>query len=612
MVAGVREACAAPTEREGAVGHGNSDQADRDHKAKEDEEVVEVESREREPARTDALGNSRRGGGSIGSGAGGGSAHGLRGPQHGGDPVVGGGGDPAQAPAAPEWAGPALFGDEDWLPDPTALAPPLDLDAWLGDARADADTVMRRLAALDPDGHPQNQAAGVLLTPHDDLFGAHLGAWLRALPAVLAETSSAAVYAWLAETGAGHLDPSERPRSRRRTRQAALGTLALLTCARDRSEPTAELARRLGLTARAELLDQAEQAANRRGPALHRTTELFAEQVGVSPPDPTVLPTTTAHPWWRAQLALRPAAHWRPPTVSAAPVEPLAAFLPRLTQENDRQSGEAVARQGIGLFREVLRSRVRAAAALTALVRSASPEASDELVGLATALAHRHDERTTAVLAYLRQLGRGLSREGWSAATATQTQLAAMDAYDRAIEALLHELGALHDRTFDRSMPDAAPPGALRAALLRGDLRRARTHLPPPQRAEDVLAAAVLDALVPHSTDRWRPVSALQPHLVQAGRYELAALVDTLLAPAAWRDGDAHAAELAAERLRATALAHDLPASHCDATWLLLDLRAARGDDPERLEELLLTAARAARRFGAPGWEFELLHWAPT
>jgi hypothetical protein len=617
MVAGVHARRATRTVAGGPVGHGNSDHSERDARAnaREEEEQPELEPRERETARTDALGNSRRGG-STGSGASGGSSLGHRGPRHGGDPVDdGAAADPARPAPTPEWTGPAMFGDEDWLPDTPSVTAPLSLDAWLPDARADDHTFDARWEALGVDSAPANGAPGARLAPDADLLYDHLGAWLRVIPSLLASGPTGSLLAWLAETGGAHLDPVERPRSRRRIRQAALGTLALLAA---RPPTGASLDRwvcRHGLAARSGLLDREEHAAAARGPALHRTVEVLAGHLTATPSEPpsTAIGPAELRAWWARRLALRPAAHWRPPEAAPADPEVLAAFLAPPPEAFDRQEGEAIARQGIGLFREVLRSRIRGGAALAALALSAPLALHDELGGCAARVAARHDDRTTQVLAHLRRLGRGLSREGWSAALARTTLLQAMSAYDQSASALLDDLGTLHGMIDEQAPPEPSPGPVdpLHAALRRGDLHRARALLPAPRTAEDVLCRTLIDTLVPDSGPHWRPLADLQPKLLQAGRPELALLIDTVLGPAAWRDGDLDEAERFAQRLYRGALTHVLPASCCDATCLLIDLRAARGADPEAVELLLLAHARDLHALGAPVWAGELLWWAP-
>lgn len=480
-------------------------------------------------------------------------------------------GDPEDGPAAQamgesEDLDTLMFGDPGWVPPPVANVPMPQVSQWVEDLVADWRVRGERLSQMreNADAGPV-VARGPTWTP--DVVHEHAAGWAARVGTMLPDSPIAQTVAWWLETGTGSV-PGPPGRLRRELRAMALGSLALRAFLARLRPGTEDVA--VALPVLRVRIDRLEHQLATGPATLHSAAELLAER-WVETDDPVAPleddPDESLARWWEATLALRPGELWR--DHGAAPeLTPRSRFPLPQAVDPVRLRREQLANLGIGLFREIIRQRVRVAGAIGVLLDVSAAQWGSrlhpELRGLALAV----DGETADALGVLRALGRGLQRPPFiSDAQARELLEQVIGRVDAVRVAVAWDLARWTSILLDGGLlvdpPRAAHPivRALRQGRpdrVRGELTGPAAALLPPLEVDRLLAAC----------DAWR----------SEGHPALAAMAGVLGGPAALDAGRTEDALYLAEL--GIALGFELGdlALIADAVLRSADALHARGD----------------------------------
>jgi hypothetical protein len=548
------------------------------------------EEREKEPEQeleegldiSRLIGNALRA--SLGSGSMGATID-LAGPRRGDPGDVEDLGGPAAPPDGPEDVVIDTLGDPEWSPPPRPAGPLIAPSERL----ASPELRDARMNLVEDRAESADAGEDAWRVPTGDTVATALRPWAVAASRLAGDDEPGRMLAWWAGHGCTTLtSPAARP--------LVACALASLAWARNGDDDDASRAVRVALEAGRARIEAAEHHWTLAGGGVPTAASLVGTALSASdlPPPPAEPPAdlTEASAFWREALALRPGRTWRaqhhgPP--DSTPDDVITRLIgPGAVEPADRRR-EHVAELGIGLFRELIRHRVRVSAAAVVLADAVLPMMyADVHPGLIDLVA-RVDQVTQDGLTTLHRLGRGLHLKPYlDDATARAMVDLVAGSVDRAAAAWVRQLATLTAHALGGADLAQLPPG--NADPLHAALRAGR-----PDRL--VLLDPVAAALRPPLS-----VASLRSAADEGPTGAALELLALLVSPSP------EAAHRQAERVAEIARARGNAALLAAAAWLGADAAARQGHDPE---PALLAAATRLYELGEAPWAERLVSWAP-
>jgi hypothetical protein len=403
------------------------------------------EEREKEPEQeleegldiSRLIGNALRA--SLGSGSMGATID-LAGPRRGDPGDVEDLGGPAAPPDGPEDVVIDTLGDPEWSPPPRPAGPLIAPSERL----ASPELRDARMNLVEDRAESADAGEDAWRVPTGDTVATALRPWAVAASRLAGDDEPGRMLAWWAGHGCTTLtSPAARP--------LVACALASLAWARNGDDDDASRAVRVALEAGRARIEAAEHHWTLAGGGVPTAASLVGTALSASdlPPPPAEPPAdlTEASAFWREALAMRPGRTWRaqhhgPP--DSTPDDVITRLIgPGAVEPADRRR-EHVAELGIGLFRELIRHRVRVSAAAVVLADAVLPMMYADIHPGLIDLVARVDQVTQDGLTTLHRLGRGLHLKPYlDDATARAMVDLVAGSVDRAAAAWVRQLATL-------------------------------------------------------------------------------------------------------------------------------------------------------------------------
>lgn len=531
----------------------------------------------------------------------------------------------ARPPEASGAVAAEMFGDAGWVPPNPPLAAAPVVEHWFEDtfvplaARKIAFQRMQEVARTRAAPPPPVRLDGRgWVEPSGEVAARYALPWAKEAARWFPPTAEGALLAWWTEGSTHALGAASGGRVPRTVRAAAIATLALR-----HAQAPPHLALRLDLDAQRGTIDELEHQLAAGRARARTAAELLSPTLRGDDLDPLEQPEDepplALQEDWAALLALRPGSTWRDPGPRRGAASHAGRAFAAPPGEAERQRREHLANLGIGLFRELLRQRVRVAGAVAMVARLAHPRVGHRLDASLRALVDAVDTRTAEALTALQPLGRGLTRPPYLRDDDARAILEDIVAQVDAIAAGVPWYFAQWTRALtgeDRLVTrPALRPHPVREALRAGRADRARAALQAPGKLS---ASARLALLPPCRADL---LTAAYAEARSAGDVEGTLLLGIFAGPVLCGAGRAdealamadHDAELALTLgyARASGDVGGVHALFADASLRRAGALVAMGRDPLAHAALTHAGATLLQR-GAPGWAEHLASWAPA